>query len=146
MVTAEIAVEPAVKTDAAIFKVGGDEARPGMTLRPYVQTEFDLPPAIHFETPGSWATTTTLPVGVNVSAMGIVDRDGTTREIEVGAIRVYGQPPSSAQMAGVMQAARVLVKSMWKDRFHPALVDGDPCQYVFSVEISKGGDDVTGLQ
>jgi hypothetical protein len=146
LLTADVAVEPALATNAAIFQIEGDGARPGMTLRPYVQTEFDLAPAIHFETPGSWATTTTLPVGVNLSAIGIVDRDGTTREIEVGAIRVYGQPPSSAQMADVMQAARVLVKSMWKDRFHPALVDGDPCQYVFSVEISKGGDDVTGLQ
>jgi hypothetical protein len=140
MVTAEVAIEPLGEIDPAVFHIAGDVARPGMTLRPYVQTEFELQPAFHFETPGSWMTGTLLPVGVKVSAIGVVDRDGTTREIEVGAIRVYGQPPSNAQMADVRQAARILIASMWKDRFHPALVDGDPCQYVFSVEIYSGGD------
>jgi hypothetical protein len=51
------------------------------------------------------------------------------QEPELSGMRRFGQPVGPAQWRPLGVLARDIVESLWKDRFHPALVDGKPCQY-----------------
>jgi hypothetical protein len=143
MVTADISLEAIGATDPGITQLSGEPAEPGMTLRPFDQFDVHLAASpIHFEIPQGQASmdhATDYPVGVKVYTIAVVDRYGITREAEMSGMRVFGQPVRPSQMEGIRIGAQHMVESLWKDRYHPATIDGKPCQYLMFLHLYKSG-------
>jgi hypothetical protein len=130
MLTAQIGVELSPPSDTPIAQSAGEPAEPNMTLRPVGWIDRPASP-VYEETPGTKHAYIPYPVGVKTSVMAVVDRQGTTREVELSGIRVYGQPLSRDDMDRVSEWAQLMVQSAWHDRFHPPLVDEKPCEGIF---------------
>jgi len=143
MISATVDLRSATSSDAGIFQIPGPPAEQGATLRPFDEYDLDQPAStIHFEIPKGYASSdrsTAFPVGVKVYAIAVVDRDGRTREAEMSGVRVFGQPLLSGQTQGISIGAQSVVESLWKDRYHPAMVDGKPCQFVMVVTLYNPG-------
>lgn len=112
VLTAEVAVEAAGKVDPAVFDLPGGPADPGMTLRPLHRYETNhlsiLNPMFSY-------------IGNSPSANAtreIIDRHGVVREAEV------------LTAAGLDDMEPVLY-GMRQERWHPAEIDGDPCEIAF---------------
>jgi hypothetical protein len=112
LLTAEVAIEAADKTDPAMFDLPGGAAEPGMTLRPLQQFEVrwpDLDESFGWTEPGM---DTTQP-GFSLSR--VLDRHGRWRELEL--IQVLNLHDAGA----IMTHAR-------EERNKPATIDGSPCE------------------
>jgi hypothetical protein len=140
MVSADVSIESAQGIDPKMFEIASDPAAPGMTLRPFEEYEISISVPTHIENPGAYQSNNAAPVGVRTSAIAVVDRQGMPREVEVGGYLVYGQTPTKAQMADIVKGTELIVRSIWMDRFHPALIDGYPCEYVWGVSLYYGSD------
>ncbi len=57
----------------------------------------------------------------------------------MSGIRVFGPPVRPSQIEGIRIGAQHVVESLWKDRFHPATIDGKPCQYVMFLHLYNSG-------
>jgi hypothetical protein len=139
MVAADVEIGPLPPANSTIVQISGDAAAPGLTLRPLDQPDVKSTySAIHFEAPqnavqGGGANDA--PPGVMIHAIAVIDRAGMPREAEMSGIRRYGQPILSSQLPALAAIAQHMVESLHKDRFHPGLVDGNPCQYVMSLSV-----------
>ncbi|MGC2621381.1 MAG: hypothetical protein WA414_20215, partial [Acidobacteriaceae bacterium] len=134
MVTADVSLVAAGPADSAIAQLPGAAADPGMTLSPIENVETDVSgsKSIHFEMPKAFQGGR-YPAGVKTVVIAVIDRQGMPRDIEVSAMEAYGQPPSRQDLGVVTETAREMVLSMIKDRWHPALIDGKPCEVYWSL-------------
>lgn len=142
MLSADVQIEPLSKVDEARFQLLGLAGDAGTTLRPIDGGEVkDLKP-VHMEIVGSTTTSVELPVGVRVIATGVVDRKGFMREVEVSGIQDFGQPLKRDDVASAQSAAQLLVQAMQKDRYHPADMDGQPCELVVANSMMRSQEGV----
>jgi hypothetical protein len=111
LLTADVTITPAGKTDPKLFALDGPPATPGLTMRPFHMFEIRL---AEFYDPTSIFTGPS-PRGV---IRQIVDRRGQARETELI------DAPNPADDANMVDAAR-------SKRFYPAKVDRDPCEETF---------------
>ena len=108
LLTADVAVTPAVESDPKLFELAGPAASPGMTMRPFHRFEIKpseiVDPIAIYTGPG--------PRGVTRE---IIDRQGRARETEL----IDAPVPANNENE---------IKSDRSRRFYPAKVDGDPCE------------------
>lgn len=138
MVTADLNIEPLGNLDPALFRIPGDAADPGTTLRPFDDVDLEVAPPIHFQVPERWSTvnpTIDTPPNVQIYTIAVIDRQGMPREAEMSGIRRFGQPVSTAEFGALSTVARHAIDSLWMDRYHPTLIDGKPCQFVMSLTV-----------
>ena len=140
MVTASLTIESPPLSDLAIAQIPGEPADPGSTLRPIESQDMDNSGAspIHFEAPP--LPSDRYPSGVETIVIAVVDREGRPREPELGAIRNYGQSVTQHDIDVVAATAQQMVTSILKDRYHPALIDGKPCQTYWSLTMFSHPD------
>jgi hypothetical protein len=136
MVTATITVEPLSLADRAVEQIPGEQAEPGKTLRPIEDMDNEGASPVHFEPPPP--NTGNYPQDVKTSVIAVVDREGIPREVEVSAVRIYGQKPTPEALGVVAATAENMVKASRKNRFHPGLIDGKPCQTYWSLNFYSG--------
>lgn len=132
MVTAEVAVQALHPVDHSIAQLQGEPADPGTTMRPL--TEMDNGGAaspIHLEPPPPGFDH--YPADVRTTVIAAIDRQGKPHEVELSAIHIDGQRPRPEDMDVVSATAQRMVDVFRKDRFHPALIDGSPCQVYWTV-------------
>jgi len=115
LLTADIAIEPASQSDGKTFELEGPPATPGMTLRPLQQ--FEVKPAQFYDPISTFAGPS--PRGV---VREIIDRKGEARETEL----IDAPNPSDDVNEVDVDRAK---------RFHPAKIDGDPCEETFWIRI-----------
>ncbi len=143
MVTADVSLEAIGPSDSGPIQLSGEPAEPGMTLRPFDQYDVHRATSpVHFQIPEAYASvdhSSDYPVGVKIYTIAVVDRYGITREAEMSGIRVFGPPVRPSQIEGIRIGAQHVVESLWKDRFHPATIDGKPCQYVMFLHLYNSG-------
>ncbi|HEX4068191.1 MAG TPA: hypothetical protein VHZ09_19385 [Acidobacteriaceae bacterium] len=131
VVTATVMIAPLAPSDRTIVQVPAEPADPGSTLEPidFGSLENGGARAIHMEVPPPLPAR--YPASVEISATSVVDRSGTPRDAEIIGIRNEGGPLDQQTNGVVAEIARAMVLALLKDRYHPALIDGKPCQ-VFS--------------
>ncbi len=152
LVSADVAIDTLRDSDIAVAQLPGDAADPGMTLRPFdsfwdhqeVRTFPDIP-AIHSEMPKPPADMD-YPEGAVVSAIAVIDREGIPHEAEwtnLQGEKFVGVPtPEKVDIYNIM--ARSLAESWYKDRFHPALIDGKTCEVTSQMRTIGGALQVWG--
>jgi hypothetical protein len=135
MVTADVSLAAAGPADE-IAQLPCAAADPGRTLRPIEGEETDISgaPQIHFEIPRA-VQGERYPSRVETHVIAVIDRQGMPREIEVSAVDSIGEPASREEMTVVTDAARLMVVSVLKGRWRPALADGKPCEVYFSLSV-----------
>jgi hypothetical protein len=143
LVSADVAIDALHDSDTAVAQLPGEAADPGMTLRPFhgfwdhqeVKTWPDIP-AIHSEMPVP-PSDADYPADAVVSAIAVIDRQGIPHEAEwtnLQGEKFVGVPtPDKVDIYNIM--ARSLAESWYKDRFHPALIDGKPCEVTGQMRI-----------
>lgn len=136
MLSADLQIEPLGNVDEARFQLPGPAADGGATLRPIDGVEATHPKATHIES--ALARTSFLPVGVRISAMSVVDRNGVVREAEVSGIQDFGQPLNRDQVADMQSTAQIYLESVQKNRYHPAEIGDHPCEFLLSSSIQRG--------
>lgn len=114
LVTADIMIAPAGKTDPSLFDLPGGPAEPGMTLRPLEPNQVRMPDLSGIY---SWQSIGLGPLGI-YALSGVLDRRGFFREIEI----LLAPNPQDANI--VMQLFRA-------DHKKPATLDGSPCEVVY---------------
>jgi hypothetical protein len=117
LVKSEVLVGPAVQPDPSVFELANGTADPGMTLRPLrgfatIPKPRDNPP----RWPGKQRAA--------LSLLGVVDRKGTFRELEV----IIAVDADTVQQ--FMEAYR---KYHWR----PAEIDGSPCEYLMLTAVNR---------
>jgi hypothetical protein len=137
MVVADVTIEPLRAPQNAISQVADQPADPGLTLRPLEDNDNEGASPIRFEPAGLGSSF--YPADVKTTVSAVIDRRGMPREVELTSIRFYGQRPNPEGMDAVAATAERTVKAFEKDRFHPALVDGKPCQTYWWVDWYSGG-------
>jgi hypothetical protein len=138
MLTADVSIEALGNFDAALFRIPGEAADPGMTLRPFDDVDLEVAPPIHLQIPERWNSaghSMDVPPEVQIYTIAVIDRQGVPREAEMSGIRRFGRPVSPAQFGALATIAQHAVESLWKDRYHPTLIDGKPCQFIMSLAI-----------
>jgi len=136
MVSAIVTLSPVSPSGRAIAQVSAQPADPGSTLQPIDPEGIDNSGAstIRFEVPP--LPPDHFPSGAEIVAIAVIDRDGMPRDVEISAIRDQGQPLSQPAKDIVWRTARQMVASLLKNRYHPALVDGKPCQVYWSLTMA----------
>jgi hypothetical protein len=132
MLSADVSIQPALPGDS-VPQIPGGDADPGMTLRAFDELDLGRPEPIHVQIPEGWASfdhSGEPPPEVQVYTVGVVDRTGVPREVELSGVRRFGQPVPKAQLPALGMASRNLVEAFRRDRYHPALLDGKPCEIV----------------
>jgi hypothetical protein len=126
--SATVSISSLPPSERTIAQVPGAPADPGSTLQPIDPRSMDKPPReIHLQSP--LLPPDHYPPGVEILATWIVDKSGMPRDAEISAVVDDGPPLSQQAKEVVWQTARLLIDSIRKDRFHPALIDGKPCQF-----------------
>jgi hypothetical protein len=110
LLTAEVKVEAAGTADPAVFELPGEQAEPGMTLRPLHFFE-----AKRIADLGSGFTYLGYAPSAN-SFRGVLDRHGVLREVEV----------TTAQD---LEELRKVLDGFRHEPYHPAEIDGSPCEF-----------------
>ena len=118
LLTADVTIEAADKTDPASFDLPGSPADPGMTLRPLlpfeVKTDINFAPPLRkegFETPGEEGPRPFS--GISISS--VFDRRGRFREVEM-------------LVAADKDDAKQIMQFMRENRNPPPKIDGSPCE------------------
>lgn len=128
MVAATVTISPLQPSGRTIVQVPGEPADPGSTLQPidYESMDNGGGDAAHLQMPPF--PPDHYPPGVRMEASWVVDKSGMSREPEITAIHDEGPPLSQQAKDVVRETASQMIDSIRKDRFHPGLIDGKPCQ------------------
>jgi hypothetical protein len=121
LLTADVVVERAGDVDPSVFELPGEPAEAGMTLRPLTWYADKFPEII--KASGIISQQETYP---DMIMHGIVDRHGAMREFEV----IYMQGIVGAT---AMDTPGRLVEAARQYKFHPAEIDGSPCESTYGV-------------
>lgn len=127
LLTSEVAVEPAVRNSPEFFDLPGNSADPGMTMRPLrYQTNYMVGPTPlkGFDAYPYWPPPR---VGTGLEFLGVIDRDGRYRELEV-----------ALDLGGI--SAGYPIAELRKVRFPPFKIDGSICE----ISTSWGAFTVSG--
>lgn len=138
MLSADVRIEPLGKVDEAQFQLARAPADAGATLRPVDRSETKDLKITHYESPIAGTTYFELPVGVRIVATGVVDREGIIHEAEISGVQDTGQPLNRDQQAGMQGEAKLWVQTIQKNRYHPAEIEGHPCEVLISTSIRRG--------
>ena len=137
MVTAKVSITGVGSPAPAIQQLPGKPADANATMRP--MDHFDRPAKfLTVKVPTEEGSGHHFPTKILTSVIGQVDRHGRPREVEVSAIRNYGQPPSREDAREVWRMAEDTVKKVWADHFRPAIVDGKPCESLVHLNVWLG--------
>ena len=132
MLSADVSIQPAGPGDS-VSQILGEVADPGMTLRAFDELDLGRPDPIYIQVPEGWNSfdhSGEPPPEVHVYSIGVIDRTGVAREVELSGVRRFGQIIPKAQLPALGMVSQHLVEAFRKDRYHPALVDGKPCEVV----------------
>lgn len=138
IVAADAAIEALSQPDSGLFRLDGEAAEPGMTLRPPDEWEvrysgwFTARYRLPADPPENY------PAHVRTMVIAIVDRRGVPREPEVTGIYDEGQPLSDSQKEAIWAAAQEAVATLPNVRFKPALVEGSPIETIDSMQPCGG--------
>ena len=137
MLSADLQIEPLGKVEDAQFQLAGTAADASATLRPIDRSETKELKITHFESPISGTTYFELPPDVRIIVTSVVDRTGTVREAEVSGLQDFGQPLNRDQVQSMQGEAQLFVHNIEKNRYHPAEIDGHPCEFAMSTSIQR---------
>jgi len=140
MLSADLAIEPLGKVDEAQFQLPGPAADASATLRPIDRSKVKDLKLTHAERVLPGTIFAELPVGVRIIVRSVVDREGTPREVEVAGIQNVGQPLTRDQVAGTQGEAQLMVQAIQKHRYHPAEINGHPCELEQSDSSNNNGE------
>lgn len=112
LLTADISIQPAENTDAALFDMPGGAADPSMTLRPLSGAEVRFPSQSGMMAP---IRSNNMGPRMAFSLAGVLDRHGRLRELEVLLAA------NAADLPAMMQEMR-------DQKIKPATIDGSPCE------------------
>lgn len=137
MLSATVAITPLAPSSHTIVQVAAEPADPGSTLKPIDPASMDNSGArpVHFQVPP--LIPDRYPNGVEIDAISVVDREGLPRDIEISAIRNNGQPFDEQANGVILEIARETIAALQKNRYHPALIDGKPCQTYFALTMAS---------
>ena len=132
MLSADVSIQPAGPGDS-VSQILGEAADSGMTLRAFDELDLGRPDPIHIQVPEGWSSVDhsgDLPLDVDVYTVGVIDRTGVPREVELSGVRRFGQPVPKTQLPALGMASRHIVEAFRRNRYHPMLLDGKPCEVV----------------
>ena len=138
MLSADVQIEALGKVDDAQFQLPGPAADGSATLRPIERSETKDLKITHYESPIAGTTYLELPPGVRIVVMAVVDRDGKVREAEVSGLQDSGMPLNREQLASTEGEAQLFLHTVEKNHYHPAEIEGHPCELAMSISIRRG--------
>lgn len=143
LVTADVEIASASPADSGLLHLPGDVAAACMTLRPFDEWEFPVLTPTHSDVP-QLPSNAGYPADIEIMTTGVVDRHGVPREAEMTGVEQEPEWLSNEQKQAILTHAHAMVESWYRNRFHPALLDGSPCEVLSRTSLLSGNPTFSG--
>lgn len=143
LVTADVGIATLSPADSGVLHLPGDVAEACMTLRPFDEWEFPVLAPIHSDVP-QLPSNAGYPANIEIMTTGVVDRHGVPREAEMTGVQQEPEWLSNEEKQAILTHAHAMVESWYRNRFHPALLDGSPCEVLHRTSLLSGNPTLSG--
>ncbi|HKO19021.1 MAG TPA: hypothetical protein VJU82_09050 [Acidobacteriaceae bacterium] len=144
LVSADIEIRSATPGDSSLAQLAGEQAAACMTLRPFDQWDFPPLSPVRSDVP-RLPPGAVYPAGIEIVTAGVVDRQGMPREAETTGVQQDPSWLSNDEKQAILMHARLMVQSWYRNRYHPVLLDGSPCEVLARTSLLSGHPTFSGV-